>query len=109
MKVAHLCCVIPPAGGMGTVALREVSGLRSRGIEATLFAPESKQESVTPPFVKAVPTLWQIGNASWLKNIRSLVAGYDVLHIHWPFFGTADRLMLRVSGLPPMVVTFHMD
>lgn len=109
MKVAHLVCVIPPAGGMGTVALREVSGLRARGIEATVFAPESKEEKTAPPFVTQVPAAWHVGNAAWLKRIREQVKGYDILHIHWPFFGTGDRLMFRPAGLPPIVVTFHMD
>ena len=106
MRVAHLCCVVPPAGGMGTVAFREVTGLRARGVEATLFAPEGGESR---SFVKGVPTAWHIGNAAWLKQIRKQVEGYDVLHIHWPFFGTADRMLLSTEGLPPIVLTFHMD
>ncbi len=111
MKIAHISCVAPPdIGGIGTVALREVSGLRARGIEATLFAPESRiknQESRS--FVKRVPTAWRIGNASWLKGIREQVHGFDVLHLHWPYFGTIDRLLLSAADLPPIVMTFHMD
>ncbi len=35
MKIAHLSCVAPPdIGGIGSVALREVAGLRARGVEA---------------------------------------------------------------------------
>jgi glycosyltransferase involved in cell wall biosynthesis len=91
---------------MGTVAFREVSGLRARGIEATLFAPEGGESR---SFIKGVPAAWHIGNAAWLKDIRNQVNDFDVLHIHWPFFGTADRLLLNTDGLPPIVLTFHMD
>jgi hypothetical protein len=46
MRVAHVACVAPPdIGGIGSVALREVSGLRARGVEATLFAPPTREES----------------------------------------------------------------
>lgn len=114
MKIAHISCVAPPEiGGIGTVALREVSGLRARGVEATLFAPELRMMNnelrEDRSFVKRVPTAWRIGNASWLKDIREQVRGFDVLHLHWPYFGTADRLLLSAEDLPPIVLTFHMD
>jgi glycosyltransferase involved in cell wall biosynthesis len=97
---------------MGTVAFREVTGLRARGIEATLFAPASRDAhhaSSEKSFIKRLPTAWHIGNASWLKGIREAVKGFDILHLHWPYFGTIDRLLLSTDGLPPIVMTFHMD
>ncbi len=117
MKVAHLSCVAPPdIGGIGSVALREVAGLRARGVEATLFAPEprtamndERRTKHDPSFVQRVPTAWRIGNSSWLKGIRPILRGFDVVHFHWPYFGTADRLLFSPRDLPPAVVTFHMD
>lgn len=112
MKVAHIACVAPPdIGGIGSVALREVSGLRSRGVEATLFAPAPLRatQELERSFIKRVPTAWRIGNASWLKGISPLLAGFDVLHLHWPYFGTIDRLLWSGQDLPPIVLTFHMD
>jgi glycosyltransferase involved in cell wall biosynthesis len=98
---------------MGTVAMREVTGLRARGIEAALFAPELRMTNNElrddRSFVKRVPTAWRIGNASWLKGIRERVRGFDVLHLHWPYFGTIDRMLLSTADLPPIVMTFHMD
>lgn len=112
MKIAHVACVAPPdIGGIGTVALREVAGLRSRGVEATLFAPAPLKPSneAERSFIKRVPTAWRIGNASWLKGMKQTLKGFDVVHFHWPYFGTADRLLLSASDLPPAVITFHMD
>lgn len=117
MKIAHLSCVAPPdIGGIGSVALREVAGLRARGVEATLFAPEprrvkSEERRVKsdPLFVQRVPAAWRIGNSSWLKGIRSILRGFDLVHFHWPYFGTVDRLLFSPRNLPPIVLTFHMD
>ncbi|MCC6563982.1 glycosyltransferase family 4 protein [Candidatus Uhrbacteria bacterium] len=106
MKIAHVSCVVPPHGGIGTVAMREVTGLRARGHEAVLFSPEAVENR---SFVKQLPTAWRIGNASWLKGIREQVRGFDVLHLHWPYFGTIDRMLLSTADLPPIVMTFHMD
>ncbi len=106
MKVAHVCCVIPPHGGMGSVAYREVAGLRARGVEATLFTPEEMEGR---SFVKSVPSVWRIGNAAWLKGIREIVKGFDVVHLHYPFYGTAEQVLLNAEDLPPVVVSYHMD
>lgn len=110
MRVAHVACVAPPdIGGIGSVALREVSGLRARGVEATLFAPPSRDESQDRSFVKRVPAAWRVGNSSWLKGIIPLLQGFDVVHLHHPYFGTEERILLASSVLPPIVMTFHMD
>jgi glycosyltransferase involved in cell wall biosynthesis len=112
MKVAHISCVAPPdIGGIGSVALREVSGLRARGVEATLFSPEPRNGASDrdPSFVQRVQTAWRIGNASWLLGLRSILQPFDVIHLHWPYFGTVDRLLFSPRDLPPMVMTFHMD
>ncbi len=112
MKIAHLACVAPPdIGGIGSVALREVAGLRARGVEATLFAPEPRIGSSNrdPSFVQRVPTAWRFGNASWLRRIRPVLRAFDLVHVHWPYFGTADRLLFSLRDLPPVVLTFHMD
>lgn len=106
MKIAHICCVAPPAGGMGTVAFREVTGLRARGHEAVLFVPEGGESR---SFVKQLPTAWRMGNASWLRGIREAVKGFDVVHLHYPFYGTAEQVLLSTENLPPIVVSYHMD
>ncbi len=60
-------------------------------------------------YVQRVPTAWRFGNASWLLGIRPILRGFDLVHVHWPFFGTADRLLFSPRDLPPVIVTFHMD
>ncbi len=111
MRVVHLSCVAPPQiGGIGSVALREVTLLRARGVQAELIVPSIKFGDTTPPrsFMTRVEPYWRVGNAAALPHIGRLVEGADVIHIHYPFYGTAEPLLWRELSVP-VVMTFHMD
>jgi len=113
MRIIHFSCVAPPKiGGIGQVAEREVVGLRSRGIDARLVAPEPavKYAQVAErSFVTCVKPWLRIGNGSILPNVKELIKGADLVHLHYPFFGTAEILLSGMIPTPPIVVTFHMD
>ncbi len=111
MRVAHLVCEAPPElGGMGKAALREVVGLRARGIEASLIAPEARMEiGQQPSFVKRLNYIWRIGNASTLEGWADSVKDVDIVHLHYPFYGTGEFVLLASHKLPPVAVTYHMD
>lgn len=111
MRVLHLACVAPPEiGGIGEVAFREVAQLRSRGMDAWLVAPEP---SVSIPdestcFVQRLPS-FRFGNAAILKNLAAHLDRADLVHLHYPFYGTAERVLGGWKRKKPMIVTFHMD
>lgn len=113
MKVVHLSCVAPPeVGGIGKLALREVVGLRARGVDARLIAPEPREPSSSTgerSFIERLKPMFRIGNASILPQIVEHVRDADVIHLHYPFYGTAEPLLFHARELPPIVVTFHMD
>jgi glycosyltransferase involved in cell wall biosynthesis len=44
------------------------------------------------------------GNAACLPQVLWRTSGYDVIHVHYPFFGTAEILGLRRLFAPPRVV-----
>lgn len=50
------------------------------------------------------------GNAAALPQVLYRVGGYDIVHLHYPFFGTAELLAARrmVAG-PPLVLQYQMD
>jgi len=102
MRVVHLSCIAPPQiGGIGRVAAQDVAGLRSRGVDATLISPTMH------------PTFWHVGNAAAL-NIHRIINDLneaDVVHLHYPFYGTAGMIVrLRRRGvIKRLVMTLHMD
>ncbi len=112
LKVLHVACLAPPeVGGIGMAALREVDGLNARGHQALLLAPELAQGDrglVRPRAVKAVKPIWRLGNAAGLSLKSVTKEVWDVIHLHYPFYGTAESL-LAFPPSTPIVVTFHMD
>ncbi|MBI4138590.1 glycosyltransferase family 4 protein [Candidatus Uhrbacteria bacterium] len=99
MRIAHVSCVAPPEiGGIGRMAAKEVESLKASGIDALLVSLTSH-----PGF--------RFGNAGILQDIEFLVRGADIVHLHYPFFGTAERLTtLKRSGkIRKLVLTLHMD
>ena len=110
MKVVHFVCEAPPEiGGMGKSALRQVAGLRARGIDAKLIAPENQETTPEASFVKRLPYIWRIGNASTLRGWKKEAQKADLIHLHYPFYGTGEFMLLGSESLPPIVVTYHMD
>jgi len=114
MRILHLSCVAPPqTGGTGQAAFEIVRRLGNRGEQAMLVAPVIRgKKSAEPdaPFVKRLPTLLRWGNAAVLKEIEPLLKETDVIHLHYPFYGTAERVAeYSLWHRKPLVMTFHMD
>lgn len=115
MKVIHLACVAPPEiGGIGQSAAKEVSLLRARGIHADLIAPEPPESmygarDTERSFIKRVRPLLRVWNASILPGLQAHLKSADLIHLHYPFYGVAEPVLLRSGSLPPIVVTYHMD
>lgn len=115
MKIVHLSCVAPPEiGGIGRAAMKEVTMLRARGIHADLVAPEpsshaKRAELREHSFVKRLKPFFRFGNASMFRGLRAQLSRYDLIHLHYPFFGVAETLLIASKNLPPIVVTYHMD
>lgn len=111
MKVIHLCCVAPPeTGGMGRVADIEVKMLNARGVEAWLMAPEAGKPMVGPEYVSRVPAIG-LGNAARILALDKILEDADVVHLHYPFYGTAGRVaaLRRQGKVKRLVMTLHMD
>ncbi|MBI5655081.1 glycosyltransferase family 4 protein [Candidatus Uhrbacteria bacterium] len=121
MKVLHLSCVAPPQiGGIGKVAAQEVGLLRARGVEAELvsvvgarFPRPGLGDPAPTEYIKFLPTLWQIGNASMIAPWKLLpyLKRADVVHLHYPFYGTDLEIdfFKFLGAIKKLVVTLHMD
>ncbi len=129
MKIAHIVCRYPPYySGMGTVVFETAAELTKRH-EVVVFTPdyyeekELKSASEVPEETHAPQLQKQIdfarrlepsvtyGNAARLSGLAKELDGFDLVHLHYPFFGTAGlvRKWKLKNPTKPLVITYHMD
>jgi len=97
---------------MGTVAYHHARALAAAGVEVTVFTPRAPTPRRQPPGVTVVelPALFRRGNAASLPQLVARAGGYDLLHLHYPFFGTAELLAARrFVARPRLVLQYQMD
>lgn len=130
MKIAHIVCRFPPYySGMGTVVFETAVELAKRGHSVEVITPEYYEEQEIKPveaepekkhapvlqknidFVKRLEPTVTYGNAARLPNLDKELAQFDIVHLHYPFFGTANvvRRWKKKNPHKALVVTYHMD
>jgi len=114
MKIAHLVSTfLPHPGGMGQVCFEEAK-LLAQEHQVTVFTLAYKdshyQDSSWPFKVKRLRPVFQFGDAGWLGNLNNELSGFDLVHLHYPFYGACGSLIKakKILGFP-LVVTYHMD
>ncbi len=132
MYIAHIVCTYPPYyGGMGNVVFQTVSHLVDLGHEVEVITPLyyheekkfeerredldvgehiEKQEEMKDYGRHLKPSI-QYGNAARLSKIGKELDQFDLVHLHYPFFGTANLVRKWKLKNPnkPLVITYHMD
>lgn len=97
MRIAHVTPVFPPRGGIGTVASEYAESLRALGDDVTVF---------TPRYGKGIVSF---GNAALMPGLIWRLKGFDVIHLHYPFYGgDLFALIASVIWKTPLVLTYHM-
>ncbi len=130
MKIAHIVCSYPPYfGGMGNVVFQMAQELTAQGHEVEVFTPayyenkEIRAADAEPArtheprleqqidYAKRLAPSLQYGNAARLPQIKNELDDFDIVHLHYPFFGTANLVRKWKLRNPskPLVVTYHMD
>lgn len=113
MRIAQIVCTFPPYyGGMGNAAYELSAGLIARGHDVTVYTPEfGGHNPENFNFAKYIKPTLSYGNAAYLPGIQKELAEYDLVHLHYPFFGTAGmaRKWKLKNSKKPFVVTYHMD
>ncbi len=130
MKIAHIVSTYPPYyGGMGNVVFETASALAARGHDVTVLTPDVyEQKEIKPPSVPAAKThapelseridyaerlkpSLSYGNAARLPQVKEMLDEFDIVHLHYPFFGTANLVRRWKMRHPdkPLVITYHMD
>lgn len=116
MKVAIVTSTFPPyAGGIGNVALFNARELAKIGHEVTVFTPAYKQakEEIMDIKVVRIKPLIKHGNAAFVPSLKWMLKGYNIIHLHYPFFGGAEviwryKRKFKKQGAK-IVLHYHMD
>jgi glycosyltransferase involved in cell wall biosynthesis len=113
MRIAHLVSTFPPQlGGMGSVCAQEAGGMAARGHDVTVFTMQYDERDYTEhdkqfsfKIVRLKPWL-RYGDAGLIPQVVWRIRNFDMIHLHYPFFGGAEWLFfLRM----PTVITWHME
>ncbi|MCK4968427.1 MAG: glycosyltransferase family 4 protein [Candidatus Aenigmarchaeota archaeon] len=107
----------PYRGGMGNVCWEQANQLARLGHQVTVFTPRYRNQqniSIKTPFlIKRLKPVAYYGNAAILPQVIKTLAKFDVIHLHYPFFGAAEIIYLaRLFGYrrkTPLILQYHMD
>ncbi len=114
MKIAQIVCSYPPyRSGIGKSAEDIDIFLKSHGYESCVFTPaysdiytyENKNVKFLKPIIK-----W--GNAAFLPQLFFKLLSFDIVYLHYPFFGTAEVVFLAKLFFRKkfkLVIHYHMD
>jgi glycosyltransferase involved in cell wall biosynthesis len=117
MKIAQVVCRFKPyKGGISNVAYEYAQGLADLGHEVTVFTPlydktdnETQFEKFT---VKRLRPIFSFGNSGFLPQLFRALRGFDLVNLHYPFFGGAEFVWLLKKSLGnkvKLVVNYQMD
>ncbi len=120
MKIAHLVSTFPPYyGGMGNAVFGMAQESAKRGHEVTVLTPlETTRGTLVmtrvPLVIRRLCPFIRYGNAAFLPQLFWMLDDYDIVHLHYPFFGGAKVAALwRASQIGKkkrrLVLTYHMD
>lgn len=115
MKVAELVATFPPHhGGMGYVCFHNALELSKRGHEVTVFTLDHGRpdygEDQHPFKIERLKSSIISGDAGIVPQLISRLRDFDIIHLHYPFFGGAEYVWLAsVLRGKKYFLTYHMD
>ncbi len=110
--IAHIVCTYPPyRGGMGQVAFEYTQRLRERGYNVHVFTSKHRADVEDPEYVHRLPSVVHFGNAGVMPSLYRRLTGFDLVHLHYPFYGGAEPVIVRkaIRHDQGLVMTYHMD
>ncbi|NBS41175.1 glycosyltransferase family 1 protein [bacterium] len=112
VKIAQVVCTYPPyRGGIGRVAFEYTERLRARGYDVHVFTPRYEDVKDDPKYVHRVPSPLHVGNAGVVPSLMHRLSGFDIVHLHYPFFGGAEPAIVgkALRHDQKLVMTYHHD
>ncbi|NCF68347.1 MAG: glycosyltransferase [Chloroflexi bacterium] len=115
MRIAHVTATFPPyGGGTGNVAFHNAFELVCLGHEVHIYtaavADAPAEEILRGIHVHRLRPWIRYGNAPLLPSLYSHLKGFDLVHLHLPFYGGSETVyVLRFIRTIPLVITYHQD
>lgn len=112
MRIAHITPVYPPyTGGIGNVAHEYALALARDNNEVTVFTPRYSElhDSHNEVEIRRLKPWYKWGNAALLPQLLWELRKFDVLHLHYTFYGASVFTALAsVIWRKPLIITYHM-
>lgn len=115
MKIAEVVAVFPPyPGGTGYVCYHNARELARRGHEVTVFTLDfgrvQHADDQSEFAVVRLKTPFMFGGAGVVPQLYSRLQAFDVVHLHYPFFGGAEYVYLASLRFGTRYfLTYHQD
>jgi len=117
LKIAHLTPTFPPyGGGIGNVAYYLAKGLADNDYNITVFTPRYKKQAAEAEeynfILNRISPLIKYGNAALLPTLIKDLRDFDIIHLHYPFFGGAESAYLLKRFFrkdTKLLLHYHMD
>lgn len=110
MRIAIVSPVFPPyRGGIGTVAAHDAELLRAAGDYVEVFTPQYRSPSPREQGITRFRPFYAWGNAAVLFQLLSALRNFDVIHLHYPFFGSDILAAFAAKRWAiSLVLSYHM-
>lgn len=117
MKIAQVICVYPPyKGGMGNVARDFAHLAHELGKQSTVITSGKNRDYRTADDkginIKKLRPFLRYGNGAFLPQLFFGLRNYDIVHLHYPFFGVAEIVFFAKFILRQrfkLLIHYHMD
>jgi len=116
MKIAQLVCVFPPyKGGIGNSAYyfaKLLAEKNSVDVYTPYYSANINSRKKNKFNLKLLKTPLKFGKGAFLAQIFFKLRKYDLVYLHYPFFGTAELVYLAKIIFKndfKLVIHYHMD
>lgn len=114
MRIAHVTATFPPyKGGTGNVAYHNALELVNRRHEVHVITARSvggeREECFNRVNVHRLKPFARFGNAILLPQLVHHLQAFDLIHLHYPFYGGELVALASMRWHIPLVVTYHQD
>jgi len=118
MKIVQIVCTYPPyRGGIGNAAKNFAHFAEQLGKESAVIIPGVDSDygelcGTDGVMVKKIKPFLRYGNGAFLPQLVFLLKEYDVVHLHFPFFGGAEPVFfakLFYRKRFKLIIHYHMD